>query len=101
MRSISLGELDAVVGNPSYIRQELIGKDEKSQYAALFHDEWPNQTTLTGRSDIYVYFFTHAAHLLKPGGYLGFVTSIGWLDTDYGFKLQEFFLRNFRIRRSH
>ena len=28
---------------------------------------------------------------------LGFVTSIGWLDTDYGFKLQEFFLRNFRI----
>ena len=33
----------------------------------------------------------------EPGGYLGFVTSIGWLDTDYGFKLQEFFLRNFRI----
>ena len=52
---------------------------------------------MSGRSDIYTYFFTHAAHLLKPGGYLGFVTSVGWLDTDYGFKLQEFFLRNFRI----
>ena len=52
---------------------------------------------LSGRSDIYAYFFTHAAHLLKPGGYLGFVTSIGWLNTEYGFRLQEFFLRNFRI----
>ena len=35
--------------------------------------------------------------MLKPGGYLGFVTSIGWLDTEYGFRLQEFFLRNFRV----
>ncbi|MBI4311142.1 MAG: hypothetical protein HY681_05105 [Chloroflexi bacterium] len=25
------------------------------------------------------------------------MTSIGWLDTDYGFRLQEFFLQNFRI----
>ena len=25
------------------------------------------------------------------------MTSIGWLDTEYGFRLQEFFLRNFRI----
>ena len=28
---------------------------------------------------------------------MGFVTSIGWLDTEYGFRLQEFFLRNFRV----
>ena len=91
------GELDAVVGNPPYIRQEGIDSVDKSTYAALFRSEWPDQTKLSGRSDIYAYFFTHAAHFLKPGGYLGFVTSVGWLDTDYGFKLQEFFLRNFRI----
>ena len=97
MRSIPLGEVDAVVGNPPYIRQEGIDPIEKSNYAELFRSEWPGQTMLSGRSDIYAYFFTHAAKLLKPGGYLGFVTSIGWLDTDYGFKLQEFFLRNFRI----
>ena len=97
MRSIPLGEVDAVVGNPPYIRQEGIDPVEKSNYGELFRTEWPGQTMLSGRSDIYAYFFTHAASLLKPGGYLGFVTSIGWLDTDYGFKLQEFFLRNFRI----
>ena len=97
VRSIALAEVDAVVGNPPYIRQESINSVDKSYYAQLFRTEWPGQTVLSKRSDIYAYFFTHAAHLLRPGGYLGFVTSIGWLDTDYGFKLQEFFLRNFRI----
>ena len=97
VRSIALEELDAVVGNPPYIRQEAIDSVDKSSYAEMFRKEWPDQTKLSGRSDIYAYFFTHSAHLLKPGGYLGFVTSIGWLDTDYGFRLQEFFLRNFRI----
>ena len=96
-KRIPLEEVDAVVGNPPYIRQEGIGSVEKSNYAELFRREWPGQTKLSGRSDIYAYFFTHAASLLSPGGYLGFVTSIGWLDTDYGFRLQEFFLRNFRI----
>ena len=97
VRSIALKDLDAVVGNPPYIRQESIGTTQKSSYAELFRSEWPGQTMLSKRSDIYAYFFTHAARLLKPGGYLGFVTSIGWLDTDYGFRLQEFFLRNFSI----
>ena len=96
-KSIALDKLDAVVGNPPYIRQEKIDRIDKLSYARLFEKEWPNNRPLSGRSDIYVYFFTHAAHLLKPGGHLGFVTSIGWLDTEYGFRLQEFFLRNFRI----
>ena len=97
VRSIALEQVDAVVGNPPYIRQESINKVDKDNYRNLHEMEWPGQTGLSGRSDIYAYFFSHAAHLLKPGGYLGFVTSIGWLDTEYGFKLQEFFLRNFRI----
>ena len=97
VRSIALTEVDAVVGNPPYIRQESIHSVDKLYYAQLFRTERPGQTMLSGRSDIYAYFFTHAAHLLRPGGYLGFVTSIGWLDTEYGVRLQEFFLRNFRI----
>ena len=97
VRSIALDEVDAVVGNPPYIRQENIDKSDKDSYRHLHELEWPGQTALSGRSDIYAYFFSHAACLLGPGGYLGFVTSIGWLDTEYGFRLQEFFLRNFRI----
>ena len=96
-RSIALDEVDAVVGNPPYIRQENIERGDKTNYRRLHQLEWPGQVSLSGRSDIYAYFFSHAAHLLKPGGFLGFVTSIAWLDTDYGFKLQEFFLQNFKI----
>ena len=96
-RGVALNEVDAVIGNPPYIRQEAINSGDKANYAELFRVEWPDQRPLSGRSDLYTYFFTHAGHLLKPGGYLGLVTSIGWLDTDYGFRLQEFFLRNFRV----
>ena len=94
---IALGEVDAVVGNPPYIRQEAIGKSQKTKCARLFQQEWPTDSKLSGRSDLYAYFFGHAGRLLKPGGYLGFVTSIAWLDTTYGFKVQEFLLRNFKI----
>ena len=97
VRSVALGEVDAVVGNPPYIRQESIHPDDKPSYAELFRQEWPGQRQLSGRSDLYVYFFTHAARMLKPGGYLGFVTSNSWMDTNYGFRLQNFFLRNFSI----
>jgi type I restriction enzyme M protein len=51
----------------------------------------------TGRTDIYIHFFTHGAALLGTGGYQGFVTRVGWLDTAYGFRLQEFLLKNFRV----
>lgn len=96
-RDVVLANLDAVVGNPPYIRQEDIGQELKKRMSNQFAKEWPKQTPLSGRSDIYAYFFTHAGAMLKPEGYLGFVTSVGWLDTDYGFRLQEFLLNNFRI----
>ncbi len=97
VRDISLGDLDAVVGNPPYLRQEGLAPDYKARLVNILQNDWPGIRQLSGRSDIYAYFFAHAGALLKPGGYLGFVTSIGWLDTDYGFRLQEFFLKNFKI----
>jgi type I restriction-modification system DNA methylase subunit len=96
-RDIALVDLDAVVGNPPYLRQEGLAPDYKARLVNLLRKDWPGMKPLSGRSDIYAYFFAHAGALLKPGGYLGFVTSIGWLDTDYGFRLQEFFLKNFKI----
>lgn len=94
---LQVSKVDAVVGNPPYIRQELLGSAYKKKLADLIQREFPG-VVLSQRSDIYVYFFPHAAAFLRgPGSYLGLLTSIGWLDTDYGFRLQKFLLDNFRI----
>jgi type I restriction-modification system DNA methylase subunit len=94
---LQVSKVDAVVGNPPYIRQEILGKAYKKKLATLIQSEFPG-VVLSQRSDVYVYFFPHAAAFLRgPGSYLGLLTGIGWLDTDYGFRLQKFLLDNFRI----
>ncbi len=52
---------------------------------------------LSGRSDLHCYFWPAACRFLKDGGYFGFLTSSGWLDADYGFALQGWILRNFKL----
>jgi type I restriction enzyme M protein len=99
---VKVPDMDAVVGNPPYIRQEKI--EEKEHIRKVIEKEWGNfrVTNQTGisigsQADIYVYFFIHGARFLKEGGRLGFVTSNSWLDVRYGAGLQKFFLDNFKI----
>lgn len=95
-----LPKLDAVVGNPPYIRQEKIteyyGKTYKTLLQETVRKDAPN-TQLSGRSDLLCYFFTHSFALLEDDGYIGLLTSSNWLDTSYGFDLQKFLLENFEI----
>lgn len=88
--------IDAGIGNPPYIRQEEISKTRKKLYQDLARREAPD-LAFSGRSDIYLYFWPHMKSLLSPDGYLGLLTSSSWLDVDYGFRLQRWFLTNFRI----
>ena len=103
-RKVNIPHLDAVIGNPPYVRQEQIRKAKNSKnpergtkeyYQALVQREMG--ADLGGRSDIHCYFWPHAARFLKEDGYLCFLTSSQWLDVDYGFHLQEWILRNFEI----
>ncbi|BCM89490.1 modification methylase PaeR7I [Abditibacteriota bacterium] len=95
-----VADLDAVVGNPPYIRHEKLGEyfhpKYKTDLETLIKTEVPG-TNLSRRSDLHCYFFPHALSLLKSNGYLGFLVSSSWLDTEYGFRLQKFLLDNFRI----
>lgn len=105
---VPLPEIDAGVGNPPYIRQEDIPSSKKNKkkkkpsrgtkeyYQQLVKDEAPT-FNFSGRSDIYIYFWPHLAAFLKERGYLGLLTSSSWLDVEYGFRLQKWFLENFRI----
>ena len=93
---VKLPALAAVVGNPPYVRQEKVEKKDKTRFRDLISDAWPD-LHLSGRSDLHCYFWPAAARLLKPNGYFGFLTSSSWLDVEYGFALQEWVLRHFRI----
>ena len=48
-------------------------------------------------ADLYIHLFFHTARFLKPGGRMGIVTSNAWLDVNYGYELQKFFLKRFKI----
>jgi methylase of polypeptide subunit release factors len=97
MVPLEVGEVDAVVGNPPYVRQEeILPAVYKQELARLVKKEFPD-TELSGRSDLHCYFWPHATSFLKEGGYYGFLTSSAWLDTEYGFHLQEWLLRHFAI----
>lgn len=95
-QDVQLPRLDAVVGNPPYVRQEKIVKEDKSRFGQLATSAWPG-LRLTGRSDLHCYFWPVATRLLKTDGYFGFLTSSSWLDVEYGFALQGWILRHFRI----
>ncbi|MDQ2718194.1 MAG: N-6 DNA methylase [Bacteroidota bacterium] len=85
---------DACVGNPPYIRQELIINKESWSNLAL-NEFGIKKVNL--KSDLYVYYLMHTAAFLKEGGRLGYVISASWLDISFGTGLQKFLLNNFKI----
>ncbi len=77
------GGFDAVIGNPPYVRQELLGDLKpalKSAYAAF-----------DGMADLYVYFYEQGLRLLKPGGRMSYVVTNKWLKAGYAEPLRELF----------
>jgi methylase of polypeptide subunit release factors len=106
-QDIAIPPLDAVIGNPPYVRQEDIPRAKKKtkdgapeagtkEFYGL-RVEQMGRAKLSGRSDLHCYFWPHAATFLQPGGMLGFITSSQWLDVEYGFHLQRWLLQNFEI----
>jgi methylase of polypeptide subunit release factors len=103
-REVEIPPLDAVIGNPPYVRQEQIrrAKNRKTPEPGTkeyYHDLVKREmgADLGGRSDIHCYFWPHAASFLKEDGWLCLLTSSQWLDVEYGFRLQEWILRDFEI----
>ena len=104
-RDITIPPLDAIIGNPPYVRQEGIKSNKenkeklkpgtKEYYRDLVKREM--QALLSGRSDLHCYFWPHACTFLKSDGWLCLLTSSQWLDVEYGFKLQGWILSHFKI----
>ncbi|MBI2713867.1 MAG: N-6 DNA methylase [Rhizobiales bacterium] len=76
------GGFDVVIGNPPYVRMELIKpvKPYLEKHYVVADD----------RTDLYAYFFERGIGLLKEGGRLGFITSSTFFRTGSGEKLRMF-----------
>lgn len=84
------GGFDVVIGNPPYVRQEMI-KSIKPYLKKEYE-------TYAGRSDLFVYFFEKGLSLLKDKGLMGFICSSKYTKAKYGMPLRSYILRNSKIK---
>jgi hypothetical protein len=77
------GGFDAVIGNPPYVRQEVLSQSEGLKGYLKDHYQ-----VYHGAADLYSYFIERGVSLLKPGGVLSYVTANKWMRTSYGLPLR-------------
>ena len=71
------GGFDAVIGNPPYVRQEILGKTFKG-YAKQKYE------TYAGTADLYTYFIERGVKLLNEDGLFGIIVANKWMRARYG-----------------
>jgi hypothetical protein len=84
------GQFEFVVGNPPYVRQELIPDALLTQYRSRFR-------TLYDRADLYIPFFERSLDHLAPGGKLGFICTDRWTKNKYGGPLRAMIAQSFDL----
>lgn len=85
------GNFDFVVGNPPYVRQELIPAPLLAEYRARFQ-------TMYDRADLYIPFIEKSLSLLPKGGVLGFICADRWTKNRYGAPLRAMVARDFHLK---
>jgi hypothetical protein len=85
------GEFDFVVGNPPYVRQELIATPLLAEYRARYQ-------TMYDRADIYIPFIEKSLSLLSKGGSLGFICADRWMKNRYGGPLRKLVADQFHLK---
>lgn len=74
---------DVVIGNPPYVRQEVLGPAFKT-YAQKKFD------TYAGTADLYVYFIEKSLSVLKAKGLYSIIVANKWLRANYGDALRNY-----------
>lgn len=80
-----------VVGNPPYVRQELIPDALIAEYRRQF-------TTVFDRADIYIPFIERSLSLLTDNGALGFICADRWMKNRYGGPLRKVVADGYRLK---
>ena len=78
------------VGNPPYLRQEVIPDVLMGEYRQRY-------STIFDRADIYVPFIEKSLRALATGGKLGFICADRWMKNRYGRKLRELVSKDYHL----
>lgn len=79
-----------VVGNPPYIRQEIIPNILMAEYRQRYE-------TIFDRADIYIPFIEKSLSALEQGGRLSFICADRWMKNRYGRKLRDMVSRDYSL----
>lgn len=82
---------DCVVGNPPYVRQELVPDALLSEYRARYR-------TIFDRADMYIPFIERSLDLLGEGGALGFICADRWMKNRYGGPLRAMVAARYHLK---
>lgn len=85
------GEFDFVVGNPPYVRQELIPAPLLTAYRSRYQ-------TMYDRADLYIPFIERSLSVLSDGGNLGFICADRWMKNRYGGPLRSLVAERFHLK---
>lgn len=85
------GKFDFVVGNPPYVRQELIPAPLLAEYRGRYQ-------TMYDRADIYIPFIERSLSVLASGGNLGFICADRWMKNRYGGPLRSLVADQFHMK---
>ena len=94
-------QVDAIVGNPPYIRFESRTPEERAEIRRLLSNNYSRQDVaypdFTGKADLWAFFIAHAHSFLRDGGRLGFVLSWSLMSTVYGDAVLSFLGKYFLV----
>ncbi len=79
-----------VVGNPPYVRQEMIPDILMAEYRKRYE-------TIYDRADLYVPFIEKSLGHLAKGGKLGFICADRWMKNRYGKRLRNLVASQYRL----
>ena len=82
-----------VLANPPYVRMERIDNEDELFYGEAFPE------VAASRADILVYFYARALQILRPGGWLSFITSNKFMRAGYGEGIREHLPASLHIQR--
>ncbi len=80
-----------IVGNPPYVRQEMIPDVLLAEYRQRFN-------TLYDRADLYIPFIEKSLTLLESKGSVGFICSDRWMKNRYGGPLRKMVSKGYHLK---